>query len=63
MVNSGYNLKEPIGFSKRFYRLLNSALGIPKDAPIEDYEVDLDDEDEDDADKKNKKNGGDDNDE
>ena len=46
MVNSGYNLKEPMGFAKRFYRLLNSALGIPKDAAIEDYEVDLDDDDE-----------------
>lgn len=55
MVNSGYILKEPIGFAKRFYRLLNSALGIPKDAPIEDYEVDLDDDDDEDDGKKNNK--------
>lgn len=46
MVNSGYSLKDPAGFSKRFYRLLNSSLGIPKDAPIEEYEVEIEEEEE-----------------
>ena len=47
MVNSGYTLKDPSSFAKKFYRLLNGALGIPKDAPIEEYEVDIEDEEDD----------------
>jgi len=43
LVNSGYTLKDPSAFSKRFYKLFNSALGIDRDAPIEDLEIDLDD--------------------
>lgn len=46
LVNSGYSIKDPAAFAKRFYRLLNNALGIPKDAPIEDYEVDIEDDEE-----------------
>lgn len=46
LVNSGYSLKDPANFAKRFYRLLNNALGIPKDAPIEEYEVDIEDDEE-----------------
>jgi len=34
LITSGYSLREPADFSSRFYRLFNSALGIPKDAPI-----------------------------
>lgn len=45
LINSGYNLKEPVEFSKRFYRLFNGALGIDKDAKVEDIEVDLTEED------------------
>lgn len=41
LVTSGYNLRDPGEFSSRFYRLFNSALGIAKDAPVEDIEVDL----------------------
>lgn len=37
-------IKDTIDFSKRFYRLYNSALGISRDAPIEEYEVELEDE-------------------
>lgn len=46
LVNSGYSLKDPASFATRFYRLLNGALGIPKDAPIEEYEVDIEDDEE-----------------
>lgn len=50
LVNSGYQLTNPTDFSARFYRLFNSALGIPKDAPVEEIEIDLledsDDEEE-----------------
>lgn len=45
-INSGYSLREPAEFSARFYRLFNSALGIPKDAPVEDIEIDLEAESE-----------------
>lgn len=34
-------MREPADFSARFYRLFNSALGIPKDAEIEDIEVEV----------------------
>jgi heat shock protein beta len=44
LINSGYMIKDTIDFSKRFYRLYNSALGISRDAPIEEYEVELEDE-------------------
>ena len=46
LVNSGYSLKDPSGFAKRFYSLINGALGIPKEAPIEEYEVDIDELDD-----------------
>jgi len=39
-------LKDPAAFAQRFYRLLNGALGIAKDAPIEEYEVDIEDEED-----------------
>jgi len=41
LVTSGYALKTPDLFAKRFYKLFNGALGIPKDAKIEDIDVDL----------------------
>lgn len=37
---------DPNTFSKRFYRLYNSAIGISRDAPIEEFEVELEDEDD-----------------
>ena len=40
----GYTIQDINQFSKRFYRLYNSALGISRDAPIEEYEVELEDE-------------------
>jgi len=50
LINSGYNLKDTDSFAKRFYRLFNGALGLPKDSPIEEIEVDLEDsEDENDG--------------
>lgn len=45
LINSGYSLKDPAEFSKKFYRLFNGALGIEKDAKIEEIEVDLTEED------------------
>lgn len=52
LINSGYSLREPAAFSKRFYRLFNGALGIARDAPLEEIEVDLEDESEDEDKKK-----------
>jgi len=47
LLHSGYSLKDPSNFAKRFFKIFNGAMGIPKDAPIEEPEIDLDeDEDE-----------------
>jgi HSP90 family molecular chaperone len=46
VINSGYTIREPIEFSKRFYRLFNGALGIARDAPIQEMEVDMSDDEE-----------------
>lgn len=46
-VVSGYSLREPSDFSARFYRVFNSALGIKKDAPVEDIDIDSIEDDED----------------
>jgi len=40
-------LRDPAGFSNRFYRLFNGALGIPAEAELKEIEVDLDDLSED----------------
>lgn len=47
LINSGYNVKDPSEFSKRFYSLFNGALGIRKDAPIENIEIDVGEESDD----------------
>jgi heat shock protein beta len=47
LLNSGYSLHDIHGFSRRFFKLFNGAMGIPRDAPIEDPEIEYDeDEDE-----------------
>jgi len=46
LLNSGYSLHDTHGFSKRFFKLFNGALGIPKDAKVEEVEVDLDEDEE-----------------
>jgi hypothetical protein len=43
-ITSGYTLSSPHEFSGRFYRLFNSALGIAKDAEIQDIEIDLEED-------------------
>lgn len=53
-INSGYGVKDPNGFAKRFYRLYNGALGIAKDAPVKEIEIDLSEEEADDEDDKEK---------
>jgi len=50
LLNSGYQLKSPSEYAKKFYRIFNGALGIPRDAPIEEIEVDLDEEEDDEFD-------------
>jgi len=46
MINSGFNLKNTSDFANRFYKLFNGAMGIPKDAPVEDIEFTNDDDEE-----------------
>jgi hypothetical protein len=52
-ITSGYSLREPAEFSARFYRIFNSALGIPKDAKVEDIEIDLLEDSDEEVDNKN----------
>jgi len=45
-LNSGYTIGDPHAFSARFFKIFNGALGIPKDAKVEEVQVDLDEEDD-----------------
>ena len=52
-INSGYNLQQPQDYAGKFYKLFRGALGISKDAEIEEVDIDLDeDEDEEKEEKK-----------
>nr|BAF33716.1 heat shock protein 92 [Paramecium caudatum] len=42
----GYSIPNPEKFATRFYKLFNSALGIDRDAPIKDFEVEIEQEPE-----------------
>eukprot|EP01017_Pseudomicrothorax_dubius_P006663 TRINITY_DN11948_c0_g2_i1.p1 TRINITY_DN11948_c0_g2~~TRINITY_DN11948_c0_g2_i1.p1 ORF type:complete len:826 (+),score=393.11 TRINITY_DN11948_c0_g2_i1:46-2523(+) len=46
LINSGYSMSNPTDFAKRFYKVFYGALGIPKDAKVEEVDVSLDDEEE-----------------
>jgi len=48
LLNSGYSLSDPTTFTKRFFKIFNGAMGIAKDAPIEEPEIDLEEDDDDD---------------
>ena len=45
-INLGYSIPNPEKFASRFYKLFNSALGIDRDAPIKEYEVEIEEEPE-----------------
>lgn len=47
LINSGFAISNPTEFARRFYKLFNGAMGIPKDAPIEDIEIPGDEDEED----------------
>ena len=49
LINSGYSVEQPTEFAKRFYKLFNGAMGIAKDAPIEEIDINMDEEDEEEA--------------
>jgi len=46
LLQSGYTLADANAFSKRFFKIFNGAMGISKDAPIEEPEIDLDDDED-----------------
>ena len=46
LLNSGYVLENPSEYARNFYKIFNGALGIPRNAEVEEIEVDLDDEEE-----------------
>jgi len=41
LLNSGYVINDPHSFTKRFYKIFNSHLGISQDAQISEVEVDM----------------------
>ena len=42
----GYSIPNPEKFASRFYKLFNSALGIDRDAPVKEFEVEIEEEPE-----------------
>lgn len=38
LINSGFVLKNTSEFASRFYKMFNGAMGIPRDAPIEEIQ-------------------------
>jgi len=45
LLNSGYTLSDPREFSNKFFKIFTPAMGISRDAQVEEVEVDLNDED------------------
>lgn len=63
LLNSGYSLSEPASFARRFYRIFNGAMGIPKDAEVSEVEVDIDDDEEEEEERRRRRRNDDDEDE
>merc|ERR1712228_330371 len=52
LLNSGYILSNPSEYARNFYKIFNGALGIPRNAKVEEIVVDLEDEEDEFADDK-----------
>jgi len=46
LLNSGFPLSDPREFSTRFFKIFNPAMGISKDAQVEDIHVEIDENDD-----------------
>jgi heat shock protein beta len=46
LLNSGFAISDTHSFSTRFFKIFNGALGVPKDAKVEEVQVDLDESSE-----------------
>jgi heat shock protein beta len=46
LLNSGYSISDTHAFSTRFFKIFNGALGVPKDAKVEEVHIDLDESSE-----------------
>jgi heat shock protein beta len=46
LLNSGYSIPDAHDFSGRFFKIFNGAMGIPKDAKVEQVEVNIDDDED-----------------
>jgi len=46
LITNGYSLNDPIGFAKRFFKLFNGAMGISKDAIVEEPYIEIDDDED-----------------
>lgn len=46
LLNSGFSLSDPSEFAAKFFKIFTPAMGISKEAQVEDVEVEIDDEDD-----------------
>jgi len=46
LLNSGFPLSDPREFSNRFFKIFNPAMGISKDAIVEDIDIEIDENDD-----------------
>lgn len=46
LISSGFQVNDADAFVKRIYRVFNDALGVPRDASVEEIEVDIDNVDD-----------------
>jgi len=46
LLHSGYSIQDTHSFSTRFFKIFNGALGVPKNAKVEEVHVDLDESSE-----------------
>lgn len=47
MLNSGFNIDEPTAFTGKLHQLINVGFGLERDEPIEEIEVEVDEEEDD----------------
>jgi len=48
LLNSGFNIEDPSDFASSLSKLINTGFGIARDAPIEEIEVEIEDDKKDD---------------
>ena len=44
LMNSGFNIDEPVNFTATLQKLVNVGFGLDRDEPVEEIEIDIEDE-------------------